>query len=807
MVRGFGGVGERLVWRRPRVFDGGAVAVVAAASAAAEALVEHGEAALEQIVMADRLDLEPYAPVDVDDGRGGAWRKMRIRAWLLVVVFAVWISAATGFGLLTWNLHEQKTAALLNQVRDAADAVSTVVERELDKRVVLARALASSRAVRDGDFARFHDEATVAMRGTKDWALLASADELLVTTHAAWGAGPVRRAMPRALTESAPAFIFSPKSPVTGAPLMTVYVPVPGARPQRYNVGVAFEPAELQRLLAPAGITPTGLMAVIGNEYLIIARSRDPEKWVGRSASPAFKSRIQSGGVGFAESTTLDGVASLTYLTRPNAQGWSVVSAIPKSELAAAAWRASAKAMVASAALLLFLLVIALYAARVISDAVQLLEKAADDLGNNVVPVLQVSGVPEFDTVAGALHAAGVKANEATATLERRVEQAVRDASDAQEKLAHSRKLELVGRLTAGVAHDFNNLLQTITVSHQLLQLRIDGDKERRALAGAVRATSKATDLVKQLMLLGRVQKLEPRLVDLADVVLKEHELTSKAVGPKVVLSAELEPNLPSIYVDPVQLEMALLNLVFNARDALPTGGNITVRARLASPAEVQTLGAGSFIRLDVSDDGIGMDEETRAKAFEPFFTTKAPGVGTGMGLAQVHAFASESGGEIRLASEPGRGTCVTLYLPVATLPAEVVEPKAVEPVATRVDNLRVLLVEDDLLVASVVTAALEGRGCQLRACKDADEAIRVMGTGEPFDVLFTDVVMPGSMNGIELAGWAKEHRPDLAVVVATGYADNVSDISVPVLRKPYGIEAAHALLQDACVRHAQQTR
>ncbi|RZJ13261.1 MAG: hybrid sensor histidine kinase/response regulator [Rubrivivax sp.] len=731
-------------------------------------------------------------------------RTMRIRARLMIVVFAVWLSAAAGFGLLTWNLYEQKTAALLSQVSNAAEAINTVVERELDQRVVLARALASSKAAREGDFARFHDEATVATTGTANWALLAAEDTLLVNTRLAADAAPVRRTMPRPLTQAGPAFAFVPKGPVSGKPVLTVLVPVPGVALQKYNVGVAFDPEHLQRLVADTGHVGAGLStAIINNEDLIMARSRNPAKWVGQSASPSFKSRRLSGGVGFAESTTLDGVASLTYLTRPNAHGWSVVSALPRSELTAAAWGASAKAVAPAGAFLFVLLGVALYGARVISRAAHVLGEAADDLGNNLVPARHVTGVPEFDAVAMALHDAGVKAHEATATLERRVDAAVREAGDALEKLAHSRKLELVGRLTAGVAHDFNNLLQTITISHQLLQQRIDGATEKRALAGAVRATSKAADLVKQLMLLGRSRKLEPRLVNLADVVLKEHELTSKAVGPQTELSAALDPNLPPIYVDPIQLEMALLNLVFNARDALPSGGHITVRARLATADETRALGNGAFIRLDVADDGIGMSEETRAKALEPFFTTKAPGVGTGMGLAQVHAFASQSGGQISLASEPGRGTCVTLLLPTAS---EAIEPQPPSEATEAVDyvlDLRVLFVEDDLLVASVVTTALEGRGCHVQTCKDAAEAVELLSAGASFDVLFTDVVMPGTMNGIELSAWAQAYRPDVAIVVTTGYADNVSDITVPVIRKPYGIDEAHALLQQTCQRHA----
>ena len=728
---------------------------------------------------------------------------MRIRTRLLIVVFGVWLSAAAGFGLLTWNLHDQKAAADLQQVRAFAEGVNTVVERELDKRVLLAQTLAASRAVREGDFARFHEEATVATRGTDNWAVIVGPEWLRANTLAPLTAQPLPRSQPRPLTQSGASALFIPCGSVSQRPVVTVMVPVPGVAEQQYNVGVSFDPSSLQRLLAEEAPPTAALTTIVDNEQVIVARSRNPEQWLGKSASAGFKKRILEGGVGFAESTTLDGVPSLTYLTRPNAHGYSVVVAIPRSALTAAAWKASAKAMGAAGVLLLLLLASALYGARTISRAVEALTGSAADLGNNQVPPPLHSGVLEFDEVAAALHAAGLKAHEATATLARRVDEAVRAEAEAQAKLLQSQKLELVGRLTAGVAHDFNNLLQTITTAHQVIGRHVRGDTPHRVLSAAVRATSKAADLIKQLMMLGRVQTLEPTLVDITDAILKGHELTSKAVGHGVTLSAVLEPGLPPVFVDATQFDMALLNLVFNARDAMPSGGRITLSARLATPAENEALRGGAYVRLDVADDGTGMSRDTMAKAFEPFFSTKPVGAGTGLGLAQVHAFARQSGGDIQLSSEPGSGTRVTLFLPVAVQPLTPLEPMPVPDDALTSPaqphrTLQVLMVEDDALVASVVASALRTAGHCVRVCNSADDAVAVLGTGEPFDVLFTDVVMPGTMNGIDLVTWAQTHRPELAAVVATGYADNVNALTVPVIRKPYDIETLQGFLIEA---------
>lgn len=715
---------------------------------------------------------------------------MRIRARLLVVVFGVWLAAAAGFGLLTWNLHQQKAAADLQQVEEYAEGINRLVERELDKRIVLARTLASTRAVREGDFARFHEEASAATQGSDNWALVIEPDTIRAHTLKPYDGEALARLQPRSLVETGVAFLYVPKGRVFPRGVITVAVPVPGFSPQKYNVGVAFEASSVQKLLSVGNPPAQTMTSVVDDQQAIMARSRDPERWVGRSASVQFKQRILSGGVGFAESTTLDGMPSLTYLTPPNAYGWSVVVAIPRAQLTAAAWAASRKALGASGVLLLLLLLAALYGAQALSASAERLSRAAADLGNNQVPEPMQSGVREFDDVAAALHAAGVKAREATRVLEERVNEAVRSEADAQAKLLQGQKLELVGRLTAGVAHDFNNLLQTITTAHQVLKPHLPDERQQKMLSAAVRATSKAADLVRQMMMLGRSHGLAPTSVNLADAVLKGHELTSKAVGQGVTLTAAIEPDVPPVFVDATQLEVALLNLVFNARDAMPRGGEIHITARQAGPGETAGLADGAYVCLEVSDNGAGMSPETVQRALEPFFTTKPVGAGTGLGLAQVHAFAVHSGGSITLHSEPGQGTQVRLYLPVA--PGDEAAPQRAS-VAPAPDGgtapLRVLMVEDDVLVASVVASALRAQGHQVRCCHTADEAMRALLTDEPFDVLFTDVVMPGGMSGVELVAWAHAQRPGLAALAATGYADNLNQLDVPVLRKPYDMQ------------------
>ena len=593
---------------------------------------------------------------------------------------------------------------------------------------------------------------------------------------------------------------FLLKGPVSEKPAIAVLVPEAGVSPPQFNVGIPFPPARVQEVIAQQAYREGSTVTVLDGQQRVMGRNRDVGRWLGMHAShPELRRLSAQRSGGFVRTVTLDGVASLTYLAPPGRHGWTALVAMPEAQLQQTAQGLALRAIAASAVLLGLGLALAALAARRISRPVQALQNAAGELLAQRVPPPLRTGLAEIDQVGAVLHGAGVRAREAEQVLESRVAQAVSEARQAEASLFEARKHEAIGRLTGGIAHDFNNLLQTISTGLQVVARSVPEGRHTRPLEAALAACGKAADQVRQMLAFGRAQQLRPQPVNLADLLLRTRELTGKSLGERVELLADIEPALPCVLADPTQLELALLNLVFNARDAMPEGGTVGLRAALVQES-VGGAAPGPVVRIDVQDTGHGMDAETLARVFEPYFTTKPVGAGSGLGLPQVQAFARHSGGDVRIRSTPGQGTCVTMLLPVAGDPAGAERPAAAGERRPR-RPLRVLMVEDDVLVASVVPAALEHEGHQVTLCRTADEArLLLQGQDCTPDVLFTDVVMPGSMTGLELVEWCRVHRPQLPALVATGYTSHATGGLARVLRKPYAMDDLLDAL-DSCAR------
>ena len=373
-----------------------------------------------------------------------------------------------------------------------------------------------------------------------------------------------------------------------------------------------------------------------------------------------------------------------------------------------------------------------------------------------------------------------------------RADAAAEDAARAGAALRQAQKLEAIGRLTGGIAHDFNNLLMVVTSGFDMIRRRPD-DRQRvlKMAEAGIDAAQRGGRLTRQLLTFARRQDLRPETVNLNASLLEFEPLARQAVGEAVTLDLTLHPALHPTRVDPGEFQNAVLNLVVNARDALPPqGGRITVTTR---NAQVQGTGPGAFVVVAVHDDGTGMDEATRAQAFEPFFTTKEFGRGSGLGLSQVHGFAIGAGGTVEIISAPGQGTTVEIWMPrthdvqqAGTITGPAGALRRAEPGET------VLAVEDEPAVLSMLVENLSDLGYRVVAARDANEALARLRDPDPVHVLFSDVVMPGGMNGVQLAQEAARIRPGLRVLLTSGYThealagEHGVPVDVPVLPKPY---------------------
>jgi signal transduction histidine kinase/CheY-like chemotaxis protein len=358
----------------------------------------------------------------------------------------------------------------------------------------------------------------------------------------------------------------------------------------------------------------------------------------------------------------------------------------------------------------------------------------------------------------------------------------------AQEQVRHLQKLESIGQLTGGVAHDFNNLLTAVLGNLELLRKRVPTNPSiDRLIEGAMQGAHRGAALTQRLLAFARRQALEPRPVDLAELVRGMQDLLRRSIGPRVRMEIDLPAGLPPALADANQIELALLNLAVNGRDAMPDGGTLTIALESATTGEAQDLAAGRYVRLLVSDTGSGMDGDTLQRAIEPFFSTKEVGKGTGLGLSMIHGLALQLKGALRLFSEPGRGTRAELWLPVASGHAAhaLSEPATAEQPARRRGVL--LFVDDDFLISLSTASLLEDLGHTVIKALSGPDALDILRDGRAVDVMITDYAMPG-MTGLQLAEEARRLRPDLPILLATGYADLPPDatLDLPRLSKPY---------------------
>ncbi len=368
----------------------------------------------------------------------------------------------------------------------------------------------------------------------------------------------------------------------------------------------------------------------------------------------------------------------------------------------------------------------------------------------------------------------------------------------SEQAFRQAQKMEAIGQLTAGLAHDFNNLLQVVTGNLELARGSVTSDRAQRQLANAAGAAERGAKLTKQLLSFARKARLEPRSLNLNALVLAFAEVAESTLGRNVSVRLDLTPRLPPVTLDRTNLEMALLNVLINARDAMPAGGTVTISTapvHLNGNGKARNLPPGDYVALRVRDEGEGMPPGIAERATEPFFSTKGPGKGTGLGLAMAHGFVQQSRGRLEIETRPktdaaAGGTTITMLFPAghgASIEEEPAEQKAV----LRRGDETVLVVEDSDDVRALAREYLESLGYGVLTARDGEEGLDILAREERIDLLFSDIVMPGSVNGLILAEKAQSLRPDLPVLLTTGYNEDLvaqgpATPTMDVLGKPY---------------------
>ncbi|MDW5318552.1 PAS domain-containing protein [Rhizobium sp. PL01] len=400
-------------------------------------------------------------------------------------------------------------------------------------------------------------------------------------------------------------------------------------------------------------------------------------------------------------------------------------------------------------------------------------------------------------------------------TLEDRVAEESEQRRKAEAKLQQAQKLETIGKLTGGVAHDFNNLLQVVSGNLQLLMKDVTGnDRAERRVINALAGVNRGAKLASQLLAFGRRQALDPKVINVGKFVRGMDDMLRRSLGEAVEIETVIAGGLWNCLIDPANVENALLNLAINARDAMNGTGKLTIEAGNAylDDAYAQAhddVTPGQYVVLSVSDTGAGIPEEILDTVFEPFFSTKEEGKGSGLGLSMVHGFVRQSGGHIKLYSEVGHGTTVKLYLPRATDKEDREVDLRSGPVIGGTETI--LVVEDDNEVRETVVETLTDLGYKVLKAPNADAALIIIEAGIAIDLLFTDVVMPGTLKSPELARKARERQPDLAVLYTSGYTENSIvhggrlDAGVELLSKPYTREALASKLRQVLANRAQK--
>jgi signal transduction histidine kinase len=737
-----------------------------------------------------------------------------LRARLLLLAVASMVPLL-GFSLGSQYLqYRDAVAAAGRQTLELARSMSLVVDQELRSRMVALQVLAVSPTLRGDDIATFRAQAQAVIAqqfpGSNVILLRPDGQQVMNTVLPPDAPLPVRPnldSMRQVLATGLPAVSDAYMGAIGSRLVVAIDVPV-----KRDDGSIAYVLSTNPRLedfgaiVRRQRLREGWVVSIYDRHGVNIARSPNPERFVGQPAGAELLDHLMAEREGVFENVSRDGFAVVAAFSHSAQFGWAVAIGLPRAELTAPALGAATRTLAAGGILLALSLALALLLARQISGPIAALGRLAGlDDGDAMLAAAGPTGLREADEVVAAL----VTAEAHRLTSEREKEQARAALHESEEKLRQSQKMEAVGQLTGGLAHDFNNLLLVIIGNlEELMERKNQSPADQELERQAIEAAQRGAELTRSLLAFARRQPLQPRRIAINDLMSGIARLLSRTLGGRIEVSLDLAPDLWPVVADPAQLEAALTNLATNARDAMPKGGRLTIATAnrhldedyCAQHAEVVV---GDYAMVQVSDTGAGMAPEVIAQIFDPFFTTKSRGEGTGLGLSMVFGFMKQSGGHINVYSEPGVGTTFRLYLPRDPNAAGAHESPTVEASVPGSGEI-VLVVEDNPALRRVVVLRLTGLGYKVLESEDAEAALVILAGDQPIDLVFADVVMPGKLDGHDLARIVPKRWPATKVLLTSGFPGAQLDRAPTVagdtalLNKPYRKDELARALREA---------
>jgi signal transduction histidine kinase/ActR/RegA family two-component response regulator len=727
---------------------------------------------------------------------------------LPVLAFAAYLGAVAA--------HEQRVA-IENGMRETARALSLAADRQVGVAIAALEALVSSAAFQRGESRTFRGEADAFLSHYEGWLSVVDEDgQQLLNTRYAPGSVLPRIENAEWLRNAFAAQPIYISGAITGPGVKETFVAIsrkaqmPGRKPVVLTLSIS--PQSLSRLLLEQSL-PQGWFGVITDRAgLLIGRTQSLEL-VGLPLT--LKPTPPSG---FAKMITREGAATYLAWSVSPISGWAIGVAAPAGVIDAITWWAVARIAMLGLGALAIALAAALYFGRRVTDPLTAMARAIEGTRGTEQPQLPhaTCGIIEIDALASAFRAKVKELTEAVAgrdaaqhdlkslndELEERIRNRSLELERLNELLVETQRQESLGRLSGGIAHDFNNLLAAILGNLELLKRRAKDLDLTRYIDNARAAAERGAQMVNQLLAFARNQRLEPKAVAVNAAMQRIAELLRGTMGDAIRIDLALSQDALHAMADPSQLDLIMLNLAVNARDAMPMGGTLTIATsaehfgRKERPEEPPP---GDYIVIAVSDTGTGMTDAVRDRVFEPFFSTKEVGKGSGLGLPHVLGVLKQLGGGIRVRSRPGEGTRVELFLPrAAVTPAAGEAPVAAVAATERLGSLTVLLTDDDPDVRAATAGMLRELGCEvIEAGSGAASLDLVASEKRHIDLAIVDYAMPG-LNGAETARQLAEARPGLRAVLISGYADAdklAAEWQGSVLRKPFGLAELAALL------------